>query len=165
MFLNPYFWGALVLSWIVVAVSVYEHEETEFNKERAIAQAALDAANKHSEEITNERNAKIADISSRLADTQAKAVKSAQALNANLASGAVRLSIAGSCGSQVSNDSTPTSIDNAGTCNIDPRAAQALVALTERGDGAIEKLNACIDSYNVNLRTENDTQPTSPKSD
>jgi len=48
MLLNPYFWVALALSWIVVAVSVYEHEQTEFDKERAVAQAALDAANKHS---------------------------------------------------------------------------------------------------------------------
>jgi Na+-transporting NADH:ubiquinone oxidoreductase subunit NqrC len=128
MILNPYFWVAIVMSWVVVAVSVYEHEQTEFDKERAVAQAALDAANKHSQEITDERNKTVAYISRSLADTQTKAAAASKALDDKLAS-------------------TPSS-DNAGTCNIDPRAAQTLVSLTERGDAAIEKLNSCIAAYN-----------------
>ena len=149
MFLNPYFWGALVLSWIVVAVSVYEHEQTEFNKERAIAQAALDAANKHSEEITNERNAKIADISRSLADTQAKSDKVAKTLRDNLFSGAVRLSIPVASCSNVSNDSTSAKGNTEARADIDAGFAQALVSVTQRGDQAINQLNACIDSYNA----------------
>ena len=148
MFLNPYFWCALALSWIVVAVSVYEHEQTEFDKERAVAQAALDAANKHSQEITDERNKTVAYISRSLADTQAKAAQASKALNDKLASGSMQLHIAGSCGGPVSGNTAPASGDNASSCNIDPRAAQSLVALTDRGDAAIEKLNACIASYN-----------------
>ena len=154
MFLNPYFWGALVLSWIVVAVSVYEHEQTEFNKERAIAQAALDAANKHSQEITDERNAKIADISRSLADTQAKAAQASKALNDKLASGAVRLSIPVASCSNMSNDSTSAQGNTEARADIDAGAAQSLVSVTQRGDQAINQLNACIDSYNLLLENK-----------
>ena len=154
MLLNPYFWVALALSWIVVAVSVYEHEQTEFDKERAVAQAALDAANKHSQEITDERNKTVAYISRSLADTQSKAAEASKALNDKLASGSMQLHIAGTCGSPVSSDSSAPSSDNAGTCNIDPRAAQTLVSLTERGDAAIEKLNSCIAAYNSLLEKQ-----------
>jgi hypothetical protein len=149
MWLNPYFWGALVLSWVVVAVSVYEHEETSFNKERAIAQAALEAANKHAQEISDERNAKVADISSRLADTQAKSDKAAKTLRDSISSGAVRLSIpVASCGS-VPNDSTAAQGNTEARADIDPGFTQALVSVTQRGDQAINQLNACIDSYNA----------------
>jgi len=154
MLLNPYFWVALALSWIVVAVSVYEHEQTEFDKERAVAQAALDAANKHSQEITDERNKTVAYISRSLADTQTKAAAASKALDDKLASGSMQLHIAGTCGSPVSSDSSAPSSDNAGTCNIDPRAAQTLVSLTERGDAAIEKLNSCIAAYNSLLEKQ-----------
>ena len=36
MIFNPYFWVAIVMSWVVVAVSVYEHEQTEFDKELSL---------------------------------------------------------------------------------------------------------------------------------
>ena len=151
MWLNPYFWGALVLSWIVVAVSVYEHEETSFNKERAIAQAALDAANKHAQEISDERNTRITQISSDLAATQAKADKAAKDLRSNIANGSVRLSIpVTSCGA-MPNDSSAASGNTEARADIDPGFAQSLVSITQRGDEAINELNACILSYNALL--------------
>ena len=147
MFLNPYFWGALVLSWIVVAVSVYEHEETSFNKERAIAQATLDAANKHAQEITDERNSSIADISSRLEATQKAADKAAKDLRTNIANGSLRLSIPIASSVAVSGNSTASDQHSEARADIDPGYAQAIVAITDRGDQAINQLNSCIDAY------------------
>jgi len=147
MFLNPYFWGALVFSWVVVAVSVYEHEETSFNKKRAIAQATLDAANKHAQEITDERNSSIADISSRLEATQKAADKASKDLRTNITNGSLRLSIPIASSGAVSNNSTSADNHSEARADIDPRYAQAIVAITERGDQAINQLNSCIDAY------------------
>ena len=148
MLLNPYFWVAAFSICLSCAFGGYEYAQKGIEQERAVAKAALDAANQHAQEITNERNKSITDISGRLADTQAKADQAAKALRNNLSTGAVRLSIAGSCGSPVSGDPTAANTNNPGSCNIDPGAAQALVAITERGDSAIEKLNSCIAAYN-----------------
>ena len=71
---------AILVSWLVVAVAVYEHEQSEFDKERAIAQAALEAANQKAKEISNDRDQRIASISSDLASTQAKADQAAKTL-------------------------------------------------------------------------------------
>jgi len=148
MLLNPYFWVALALSWLVVGVSVYEHEETSFNKERAIAQAALDAANKHALEVTNDREQRIAKISSDLAASQAKADKFAKDLHSGIASGAVRLSIPIASCSSVSNDSSSASGNTEARADLDAGVSQSLVSITERGDQAINQLNACISAYN-----------------
>jgi len=148
MLLNPYFWVALFSICLASAFGGYGYAQKGIEEERAVAKAALDAANKHAQEVTDERNASIAHISSDLEAAQAKAQQAAKDLNRNIASGAVRLSIAGSCGGTVSSNTSAAETNNAGSCNIDPGAAQALVALTERGDNAIEKLNACIASYN-----------------
>lgn len=148
MFLNPYFWLFLVTTWLACLFGGYEYAQRGISEERAAAQAALTAANQRSKEISDERNRTVANISSSLASTQAKADKAAAELRNHIASGSVRLSIAGSCSSAVSNNSPATGSDNQGRCDINPDAAQALVAITERGDAAIEKLNACITSYN-----------------
>jgi len=148
MFLNPYFWLFLVTTWLACLFGGYEYAQRGISEERAAAQAALTAANQRSKEISDERDRTVANISSNLASTQAKANQAAAELRDHIASGSVRLSIAGSCSSPVSSDPTTASTNNAGSCNIDPGAAQALVSLTERGDNAINKLNACIDSYN-----------------
>jgi hypothetical protein len=139
---------ALLLSWVVVAVAVYEHEQSEFDKERAVAQAALEAANKHAKEISDERESTVAKISSDLADQTAKADKASKDLHYSIASGALRLSVpVASCGA-VSNDSSTASRNHETSAQLDPEFAQSLVGLTERGDKAIIELNSCIDSYN-----------------
>ena len=138
----------MIATWLGSAFAGYEYAQRGIDEQRAAAQVALDAANKHAQEVSDERNSTVADISRRLATTQARADQAAKALRNNLSSGALRLSIAGSCGGPVPNNPTLASSDQQGRCNIDPGAAQALVALTERGDSAIEKLNSCIAAYN-----------------
>ena len=147
MIFNPWFWLFLVATWIASAIGGYFYSQKGIQEERATAKVALEAANKHAEEVTNERNITIANISSDLAAQTEKADKAAKDLRDHLASSALQLRVHGSCNSNVSGNSTFTSADNAGICNIDPRTSEALVAITERGDRAIEKLNACIASY------------------
>jgi len=139
---------AILVSWLVIAVAVYEHEQSEFDKERAIAQAALEAANQKAKEISNDRDQRIASISSDLASTQAKADQAAKTLRNNLASGAVRLSIPVASCSSVSNNSSSPSGNTEARADLDAGVSEALVSITERGDQAINQLNACISAYN-----------------
>lgn len=69
-------------------------------------------------------------------------------LNSDVATGAIRLSIA-----TRSVQACPVAGDASGDRNqaraeLDPAAAQSLVAITADGDAAIRQLNACIDFYN-----------------
>ena len=153
MLLNPYFWVACLAVCLSCAFGGYEYAQKGIEEERAVAKAALDAANKHTEEVNNERNITVANISSDLAAKTLEADKAAKDLRNNIASGAVRLRLSGSCSGNVPSSASTASADNKGTCDIDPGAAQALVSLTERGDNAINKLNACITAYEA-LRTE-----------
>lgn len=67
-------------------------------------------------------------------------------LRADVAAGAVRLSVRASCSA-----STATG-DSEARAELDPKAADDLIAITADGDQAIIELNSCIDFYN-NLRT------------
>jgi hypothetical protein len=147
MMLIPWKLIALLLSWVVVAVGVYEHCQGEFEKERAVSQAALEAANQHAKEISDERESTVSKISSDLATAQARADKAAKDLRNSIADGSRVLRVAGTCSSNLPNDTAPTGSNTEAICNIDPGAAQSLVRLTQRGDEAIIQLNACIDAY------------------
>ncbi len=66
-------------------------------------------------------------------------------LRANVASGAVSLSIRASC------SASTAAGDSEARAELDPKAADDLIAITADGDQAIIELNSCIDFYN-NLR-------------
>jgi hypothetical protein len=139
---------AVCISWIVIAIGVYEHCQHEFEQEQAEAKAALITANQHAKEVSDERESTVAKISSDLANQTAKANKASKDLHDHIASGALRLSVpVTSCGA-VSNDSSTTGGNHEASAQLDPEFAQSLVGLTERGDKAIIELNSCIDSYN-----------------
>jgi len=67
-------------------------------------------------------------------------------LRADVASGAVRLSVRASC------SASTAAGDSEARAELDPKAADDLIAITADGDQAIIELNSCIDFYN-NLRT------------
>lgn len=138
---------ALVISWVVVAVFTYEHCQADFDKERNDAKIAFEEQNARTEATNADWKDKHDKVSAQLASTQAKLQDAGKKLDVALAAGTVRLSVAGSCSSKLPNDSASPAGDNPARCDIDPTAAQRIVAITERGDEAINKLNACIDAY------------------
>ncbi len=80
-------------------------------------------------------------------------------LVADIRSGAQRLSIAANCrpaAGQAATDSgsTPGAADGA-RAELDPAAAEDLVAIASDGDSAIRERNACIQQYNAVLETLN----------
>ena len=66
-------------------------------------------------------------------------------LRADVASGAVRLSVRASCSAGAASG------DSEARAELDPKTADDLIAITADGDKAIIELNSCIDFYN-NLR-------------
>jgi prophage endopeptidase len=156
MLLNPWFWLFLVATWLGAAFGGYEWSQGDIKQERAVAQAALEAANQHSKEISDEREATVSKISTDLATAQANAARSAKDLRYNITTGALRLSVpVTSCGN-VPNDSTAPGGNNEARAELDPAAAERIVSITDDGNNAIFKLNACIDAYNsLSTPTEN----------
>lgn len=63
-------------------------------------------------------------------------------LRADVAAGAVRLSVRASCSSGASEG------DQQARAELDPKTADDLIAITADGDQAIIELNSCIDFYN-----------------
>jgi hypothetical protein len=66
-------------------------------------------------------------------------------LRADVAAGAVRLSVRASC------SASTAAGDSEARAELDPKAADDLISIAADGDQAIIELNACIDFYN-NLR-------------
>jgi prophage endopeptidase len=85
-----------------------------------------------------------------LRKTNEKAKLAAQQRDAAIDSGALRLRLKTTCAVPAAADPATPAGDSRGeaSADLDRETAKALIALTEEGDRAIEKLNACIILYN-----------------
>ena len=85
-----------------------------------------------------------------LRKTNEKAKLAAKERDAAIDSGALKLRVKTTCPVQAPADSTPAAGSGGGTASaeLDRETAKALVAITDEGNRAIEKLNACITLYN-----------------
>jgi len=74
-----------------------------------------------------------------------------QKRNADIATGVMQLRIPVKtpvCPVQATGDATASSGADLGTAELQPEAAQALVAITDDADATVRKLNTCINLYN-----------------
>jgi hypothetical protein len=85
-----------------------------------------------------------------LRKTNEKAKVLLQKRNADIDSGALKLRLKATCPVPAATDTPSPSGDNRGeaSAELDREIAKALVAITDEGNRAIEKLNACITMYN-----------------
>jgi hypothetical protein len=85
-----------------------------------------------------------------LRKTNEKAKLVAKQRDAAIDSGALRLRLKATCAVPTPTDSSAAAGNSGGeaSAELDRETAKALVAITEEGDRAIEKLNACITLYN-----------------
>ena len=76
--------------------------------------------------------------------------------DAAIDSGALKLRLKASCPVQTPTDTPAPAGDSAGEARteLDPAFGKALFAITDEGDRAIEKLNACLDLYNKALESQ-----------
>jgi len=85
-----------------------------------------------------------------LRKTNEKAKLATKERDAAIDSGALRLRVKATCPVPASADPSVAAGDSGGTpsAELDREIAKALVAITDEGNRAIEKLNACITMYN-----------------
>jgi hypothetical protein len=85
-----------------------------------------------------------------LRKTNEKAKLATQQRDAAIDSGALKLRLKTTCPVSAATDTPSPSGDNRGeaSAELDREIAKALVAITDEGNRAIEKLNACITMYN-----------------
>ena len=105
-------------------------------------------ANDQARQTEQTLNQKVNDLSTQLQKAKNDAKKQIAQRDADIATGKLQLFIKTKtpvCPS--ANASTPSGPDNS-TAQLDPTFAQSIVAITDDGDNAIRKLNACIATYN-----------------
>lgn len=117
-------------------------EVDRLNTEARAKEAALAAA------VTTTANA--------LRSSNEKAKTMAKQRDAAIDSGALRLRVKASCPVPAATDPTAPAGSGGGeaSAELDRETAKALIALTEEGDRAITKLNACIDLYNQAIESQ-----------
>lgn len=125
------------------------------------AQAQHSAAAVQRLEFSIERSGQLAGQLGQLLDRnqldKANAQKAFERLDADLRTGALRLSVR-TTAQPGSNHSAAAGPVQART-DIDPADAAALVRITEDGDNAIRDLNTCIDGYTQVMRQANGGRP------
>jgi prophage endopeptidase len=113
-------------------------------------QAEVDRLNVEARAKEQALAAAVTTTANALRKTNEKAKIATQQRDAAIDSGALRLRLKTTCPVQAPADSTPAAGSGGGTASaeLDRETAKALVAITDEGNRAIEKLNACITLYN-----------------
>jgi prophage endopeptidase len=143
-----------ILIGIVCTIGSYYYGHYEGDKdgyarrdtETAIQIAKLNAEN---QQKTNSLVQQVADKDVELQKEKANAKKEIAKRDADIASGKLRLYIHTKTPTNCPSTNAPTAVGhNANDAELDTETSRALVAITDTGDSAIRKLNACVAVYN-----------------
>jgi prophage endopeptidase len=144
--LNPWVILSIVMA---LAGSYFGGHHKGYAEAEAEQQAEIARLNAQAREIEQAMTSKVVNISSKLQEASANAKVEIVKRDAAIADGTLRLSIATKSPVCPSADAPATGANNPPRAELDPTFAKSLVAITDDGDEAIRKLNACIDSYNT----------------
>lgn len=143
---NPWVIFTIVLALFAsFGAGQYNGEQAEYERQQ-IEIAALNAKARETEQ-------NMAKVANTYAETLRKANNVSRTketkLRADVASGALRLSIPTQSAVCTPTDATPTAGDNSGEARaeLDRSVSKTLIAIASEGDAAINKLNACIQNY------------------
>lgn len=133
---------------ITLLGGVYEYgHHVGYEEERLNVQGAIEEANASARMTEQELNGKISDLSTQLSKVQNDAKKQIAQRDADIATGKLQLYVKTAPNSSCSN-APSTSGSDPSYARIDPTFAESLVRITDDGDSAIRKLNACLQIYN-----------------
>jgi len=134
---------------ITLLGGVYEYgHHVGYEEERLNVQGAIEEANASARMTEQELNGKISDLSTQLSKVQNDAKKQIAQRDADIATGKLQLYVKTKSPVCPSKDATTPSGSDSTNAQLDPTFARSLVAVTDDGDLAIRKLNACIATYN-----------------
>jgi len=139
---------ALILGFSIVGGIYKLGYDKGYEAERQNVQGAIDEANAAARMTEQELNGKIANLTTQLVKVQNDAQKQIAKRDADIASGKLQLYVRTKGTVCPSTNAPTTSGSDTATAQLDPTFAKSLVAVTDDGDTAIRKLNACIATYN-----------------
>jgi hypothetical protein len=124
--------------------------------EREAQQVEVDRLNTEARAKEQALAAAVTTTADALRKTNEKAKLATQQRDAAIDSGALKLRVKATCPVPAAADTPSPSGDNRGeaSAELDREIAKALVAITDEGNRAIEKLNSCIDLYNQALESQ-----------
>jgi prophage endopeptidase len=143
--LDPKIWLAYAL---VISLSFAVGHYKGYGKSEAEQAAAIVEANLQARQVEQVMTTKLNETTAKLRKENDAAKSQINTLRSDVASGAVRLSIATQASVHTPSDTAPASGNQQARAELDPKAANALISIAADGDEAIRKLNSCIDSYN-----------------
>ncbi len=126
------------------------------NEEKKAQQAEVDRLNTEARAKEVALAAAVTTTANALRVSNEKAKTMAKQRDAAIDSGALKLRVKATCAVQPAADTPAPTGDSAGEARteLDPAFGKALFAITEEGDRAITKLNACIDLYNQAIESQ-----------
>jgi len=104
-------------------------------------------ANEAARQTEQELNGKIADLSTQLVKVQDDAKKQIAKRDADIASGKLQLYVKTKGTICAPTNAPATSGNQTDVAILDPGTASAIVAITDKGDEGIRRLNACVAIY------------------
>jgi hypothetical protein len=143
---NPY----VILGFVLALIGAFfTGHHKGYAEAEAEQQAEIARLNAEAREVEHAMTSKVNDLSTKLQKANSDAKIEIIKRDTAIADGTLRLSIPTKSPLCAATGSTPASGDNETRAELEPAFAQALVAITDDGDAAIRKLNACIDAYNT----------------
>ena len=143
--LNPYVILGFVLALIGAFFTGHHKGYAEAEAEQQIEVARL---NTLAREVEHVMTGKVNDLSTKLQKANSDAKVEIVKRNISIADGTLRLSVPTRSLCPTA-DSSSASTDNQARTELEPAFAQSLIAITDEGDEAIRKLNACIDAFDA----------------
>jgi hypothetical protein len=124
--------------------------------EREAQQVEVDRLNTEARAKEQALAAAVTTTAEALRKTNEKAKLATKQRDAAIDSGALKLRVKTTCPVPTAADTAVAAGDSGGTpsAELDRETAKALVAITDEGNRAIEKLNACISLYNQALESQ-----------
>ena len=119
-----------------------------YAQSQAEVAAQIAKANAAARMTEQKLNAQVADLTTQLVKVQNDAQKQIAKRDADIANGKLQLYVRTKGTICAPTNAPATSGPDTATAQLDPAFAQSLVAVTDDGDTAIRKLNACIATYN-----------------
>ena len=128
---------------------VYEYgHHNGYAQSQAEVTAQIAKANATARMTEQKLNAQVADLTTQLVKVQNEAQKQIAKRDADIANGRLQLYVRTKGTVCPTTNAPASSGSDTTTAQLDPAFAQSLVAVTDDGDTAIRKLNACIATYN-----------------
>lgn len=137
----------IVIVLLFAGVYFYGHHQG-YSQKEAEDQIQIAKLNEEARKTETVANQRVADISTKLEKAQADVQEANKKRDVAIRSGSMRLFVPVKAPICPGTNAPATERPDTANAQLDPAFAQSVVTITDDGDTAIRKLNACITVYN-----------------